>query len=146
VVLDFSNGGGDRKSGRISNRGKCDILTSNKKAVHFYNKASFASISQKIYEMSQTVSIASGAQFGALLKSSNIVITDCIFAPLKTKSQIWMLISFFAVYADWCGPCKQISPIFEGLSAKHSKKNSVTFTKVNVDNQQGIAQQYGVTA
>ena len=96
--------------------------------------------------MSQTVSIASGAQFGALLKSSNIVITDCNFTPLKNTSQFWILILFVPVYADWCGPCKQISPIFESLSTKYSKKNSVTFTKVNVDNQQGISLQYGVTA
>jgi len=50
------------------------------------------------------------------------------------------------VYADWCGPCKVISPTFESLSAKHSKPNKITFTKVNVDNQQAIAQKYGIRA
>jgi thiol-disulfide isomerase/thioredoxin len=50
------------------------------------------------------------------------------------------------VYADWCGPCKTISPVFESLSTKFSKPRAITFTKVNVDNQQEIAQKYGVSA
>jgi thiol-disulfide isomerase/thioredoxin len=51
-----------------------------------------------------------------------------------------------SVYADWCGPCKTISPVFESLSTKFSKPRAITFTKVNVDNQQEIAQKYGVSA
>ena len=33
-------------------------------------------------------------------------------------------------YADWCGPCKMLAPVLEGLSEKMDK---VTFYKVNVD-------------
>ncbi len=50
------------------------------------------------------------------------------------------------VYADWCGPCKVIAPTFESLSTKYSKPNKISFCKVNVDNQQEIASQYGVRA
>jgi len=73
-----------------------------------------------------TVNISSAGQFRTLLSSSSIVIAD--------------------FYADWCGPCKAIAPLYEQLSKKHSKANAVTFTKINVDNQQEIAKQYGVTA
>lgn len=52
----------------------------------------------------------------------------------------------FIVYADWCGPCKQIAPTFEALSTKFSKPNRITFAKVNVDNQKEIAQMYSVRA
>jgi len=65
-------------------------------------------------------------QFSKLLGSSTIVVSD--------------------FYADWCGPCKAIAPTYESLATKHSKPNRVTFTKINVDNQQSIAQRYGVRA
>lgn len=51
-----------------------------------------------------------------------------------------------SVYADWCGPCKMIAPVFESLSTKYSKPNKITFCKVDVDSQQEVAQQYGVRA
>jgi len=76
--------------------------------------------------MSPTVNVSSSGEFSKLLGSSTIVVTD--------------------FYADWCGPCKQIAPTYESLSTKYSKPGRVTFTKVNVDNQQSIAQQYGVRA
>ncbi len=44
-------------------------------------------------------------------------------------------------YADWCGPCKMISPVLEQLSAEYP---DVQIVKVNVDNDQELAQQYGV--
>jgi thiol-disulfide isomerase/thioredoxin len=50
------------------------------------------------------------------------------------------------VYADWCGPCQQIAPVYEKLSEVLSRPNKVTFTKVNVDQQTAVAQRYGVTA
>lgn len=45
-------------------------------------------------------------------------------------------------YADWCGPCKMIAPVLEELSATYAGK--ATIIKVNVDEEQGIAQRYGV--
>lgn len=52
----------------------------------------------------------------------------------------------FVVYADWCGPCKAIAPLYEKLSSTLSKPNLVTFTKVNTETQQDIAKAYAVTA
>jgi thioredoxin len=54
--------------------------------------------------------------------------------------------SSFAVYADWCGPCKQIAPLYEQLSAQLSNPNKITFTKINVDRQTELSQAYGITA
>lgn len=45
-------------------------------------------------------------------------------------------------YADWCGPCKMIAPVLEELSTAYAGK--ATIIKVNVDEEQGIAQRYGV--
>lgn len=44
-------------------------------------------------------------------------------------------------YADWCGPCKQMAPLFEELSEKHS---DVDFCKMNIDENMEIAKKYKV--
>jgi thiol-disulfide isomerase/thioredoxin len=51
----------------------------------------------------------------------------------------------FPVYADWCGPCNQIAPVYEQLSQSLSRPNAVTFVKVNTDSQTEIAGAYAVT-
>ncbi len=43
-------------------------------------------------------------------------------------------------YAEWCGPCKMFSPVFEELSTKYH----FNFVKVNVDQNADIAKEYGV--
>lgn len=46
-------------------------------------------------------------------------------------------------YADWCGPCKMLSPLMEQMS-KDNKDENVKFVKINVDQEQELAGQYGV--
>ena len=48
--------------------------------------------------------------------------------------------------ADWCGPCKQIAPIYQSLAAKHSVPGVLAFAKVDVDRAQDIAAAYRVSA
>jgi thioredoxin 1 len=45
-------------------------------------------------------------------------------------------------YADWCAPCKMMTPILEQLSKE--MKGSVRVVKVNVDNNREAAMQYGI--
>ena len=54
--------------------------------------------------------------------------------------------NYCLVYADWCGPCKTISPLYEQLSAQYSRPQKITFVKVDTQRLQEISQQYGVTA
>jgi thioredoxin 1 len=49
-------------------------------------------------------------------------------------------------YADWCGPCKQIAPHYSKLASDKSIPSYLAFAKINVDNVQGLAMQYGVRA
>ncbi|MBN2141716.1 thioredoxin [Candidatus Woesearchaeota archaeon] len=44
-------------------------------------------------------------------------------------------------YADWCVPCQRLQPILDKLKALHSE---VSFLKVNVDNNQGVADEFAV--
>ncbi|PVI04963.1 thioredoxin-domain-containing protein [Periconia macrospinosa] len=72
------------------------------------------------------VNVTSSSHFDKLLSSSSYTIVD--------------------FYADWCGPCKQIAPVFASLAERESKPGRVQFVKVDVDSQQDVARKYGVSA
>jgi thioredoxin 1 len=44
-------------------------------------------------------------------------------------------------WAEWCGPCKSMHPIFESLSKTYP---NVKFARVNVDNNQNISMKFAV--
>ena len=44
-------------------------------------------------------------------------------------------------YADWCGPCRAMSPVVDEFAGKHP---NVVVVRVNVDNHQDIARYFGV--
>ncbi len=44
-------------------------------------------------------------------------------------------------YADWCGPCKMVSPIVDELADEHPE---YLIAKVNVDEEQSLAAEFGV--
>ena len=44
-------------------------------------------------------------------------------------------------YADWCGPCKMLGPVLESVSADYP---DVTFVKVNVDDNEELAAEFGI--
>ena len=47
-------------------------------------------------------------------------------------------------FATWCGPCKMLGPVFEGVSNKLGDK--VKFFKVDIDESGNIAQKYRISA
>ena len=52
-----------------------------------------------------------------------------------------VLVDFFA---DWCGPCKMMSPILDELSEELD--DQISIIKINIDNAQEIAMQFQVTS
>ena len=46
-------------------------------------------------------------------------------------------------YADWCGPCKMLSPILEELS---KEVDDIKFYKIDVDADDDISMEYGINA
>ncbi len=46
-------------------------------------------------------------------------------------------------YADWCGPCRMISPILEAIEAE---RGDVLVAKLNVDEHMDIAQEFRVVS
>ena len=45
-------------------------------------------------------------------------------------------------WASWCGPCKMLSPVIDGLARKYEGR--VLVGKVNTDDQPGLAMRFGV--
>jgi len=47
-------------------------------------------------------------------------------------------------YADWCGPCKMLSPILEKVAKQYDGKINVY--KINIDEQPEVAQMFGISS
>jgi thioredoxin 1 len=46
-------------------------------------------------------------------------------------------------WAPWCGPCRQIAPMIDELA---SENPTVSIGKVNIDDNPGVAQRFGITS
>ncbi len=68
-----------------------------------------------------------------------VELTEINFEQEVLKATIPVLVDFWAV---WCGPCKMIAPIVDELSVEYDGKLKIG--KVDVDNHQQIAMQYGI--
>jgi len=64
--------------------------------------------------------------------------TSANFEEEVLNSQKPVLIDF---YADWCGPCKMLSPIVEQFA---SENEDIKVVKINVDDEQDLAIEYGI--
>ena len=57
----------------------------------------------------------------------------------EKTSKGFVVVDFFA---NWCGPCRMLSPILEEI--KDELKDKVEIYKVNVDDEENLARQFGV--
>ena len=65
-------------------------------------------------------------------------VTSNNFEEEVLKSEKTVLIDF---YANWCGPCKMLSPIIEAVA---NENEEIKVVKINVDNEQDLAIEYQV--
>ena len=70
---------------------------------------------------------------------SIIKVTDKDFQEIVLKNSEPILCDF---WAEWCGPCKQISPILAELSDEYS--NKIKVAKINIDENPEVPSKYGI--
>ena len=66
-------------------------------------------------------------------------VTDATFDQAVLKASGPVVVDF---WAEWCGPCRMISPALEEIS--NSLNGKVTILKLNVDENPATAEKYGV--
>jgi thioredoxin 1 len=68
-------------------------------------------------------------------------VTDATFADDVLNSEDTIMVDF---WAEWCGPCRAVSPILDAIAAEHSDK--IKIVKLNVDDNPQTAMKYQITS
>ena len=71
--------------------------------------------------------------------SGTIELTEATFDEALAATPGLLMVDFWAA---WCGPCRVIAPVLEELA--EASDGRVTLAKVNVDENRGLAQRYGI--
>ncbi|MEZ5450454.1 MAG: thioredoxin TrxA [Thiolinea sp.] len=72
--------------------------------------------------------------------SDNILaLSDDSFEQDVLKSNVPVLVDY---WAEWCGPCKMIAPLLEGIADEYSGR--VKIAKLNIDDNQLTPPKYGI--
>ena len=68
-------------------------------------------------------------------------VTDATFADEVLNSSDTIMVDF---WAEWCGPCRAVSPILDQIAAEHADK--IKIVKLNVDDNPQMAMKYQITS
>ena len=72
------------------------------------------------------------------MENANAVSTDQ-FETEVLESEQPVIVDF---WAEWCGPCRAVSPVLEAIAEE--RRDELRVVKVNIDDEPALAQRYGV--
>jgi thioredoxin 2 len=80
-----------------------------------------------------------GKCHGPLLDGSPVELTEQSFDHFVQRNDLPVVVDF---WADWCGPCKMMAPVFS--QAAREQRTRLRFAKLDTDANPGIAQRYAI--
>jgi len=74
-----------------------------------------------------------------IAKRMAIEVNETSFENIVLKADKPVVVDF---WAEWCGPCRMVGPIISDMASEYGDR--AVITKVDVDKNPGIAQQFGI--
>ena len=68
-------------------------------------------------------------------------VTEQSFDEEVLRSEKPVIVDF---WAEWCGPCHAVAPVLDKIAEERG--GEVKLVKVNIDEEQGLAQRYGIAS
>src|ERR671914_2730970 len=68
-------------------------------------------------------------------------VTESTFEQEVLQSEKPVIVDF---WAEWCGPCHAVAPVLDKIVEERG--DEVKLVKVNIDEEQGLAQRYGISS
>lgn len=73
--------------------------------------------------------------------SQAINVGEQTFDKVVLQSSVPVMVDF---WAEWCGPCRMVSPVLDEIATEHAGK--IIVAKVNVDHEPELAARYRITS
>ncbi len=68
-------------------------------------------------------------------------VTEQTFEQEVIQSDKPVIVDF---WAEWCGPCHAVAPVLDKIAEE--RKDELKLVKVNIDEEQGLAQRFGIAS
>ncbi len=68
-------------------------------------------------------------------------VTEQTFEQEVIQSEKPVIVDF---WAEWCGPCHAVAPVLDKIAEEHG--DELKLVKVNIDEEQGLAQRFGIAS
>lgn len=126
-----------------------------KKLRHIYEEEAFIKMQQHSVEFSQLFMLALNQLMQDIIDEhgqpaiinkpadEDSRVMSITTESFKNEVELYKGMVVVDVYADWCGPCKKMKPIFDELSNEYTH---IKFVKINNDESKELLKQYNVTA